>query len=167
MAKFTASKWSSRALLHALPRQHPYLKHTKSSTESTCDKGQLRTVSQPESLDTVWSSCMKSHYNHNNWDRCVSVPRKAEPQPQITALAFHMSLDNHLIWLPLVITFHGVVIGFWASMWLRSKCCYNTEMACNSLVWPVRLYSWNLWGRPVNRAYCCTSHRCSVRPFEG
>lgn len=53
-------------LLHTLPRQHPYLKHTISSTESTCDKGQLRTVSQPESPDTVWSSCMKSHYDHNS-----------------------------------------------------------------------------------------------------
>lgn len=117
----------------------------------------------------AWVSwhCLEFMHEKPLQSQQLSVPRKAEPQPQITALAFHMSLDNHLIWLPLVITFHGVVIGFWASMWLRSKCCYNTEMACSSLVWPVRLYSWNLWGRPVNRAYCCTSHRCSVRPFEG
>lgn len=40
-------------------------------------------------------------------------------------------------------------------------------MACSSLVWPIRSYMWNLWGRPVNGAYCCTSHKCSVRPFEG
>lgn len=46
---------SPRGLLHALPRRHP-----SPSKCATCVKGQLWTMSRPDSVDTVWSSYEKT-----------------------------------------------------------------------------------------------------------